>query len=189
MNIVGSAGFNYMDHNPEQDNFHFSLHPQSSIIEYYGVFSLNYLEPENNFAGIFGPSSELLSALAGGERPSLRCGGGGLYGKSYLPITWIMCARRQHFNFARRALGLCAAWPGSESASLISFPRLPANREVMHYVETCLKIALNCYKKSAQKLALDTYIMAVDETPGVSADSFILSIQTFGLRFASDPVV
>ncbi|KAM7540871.1 hypothetical protein Aperf_G00000027912 [Anoplocephala perfoliata] len=169
MNVIGSAGFNYMDHNPEQETLHFSLHPQSPIIGYYDGFFLNYLEPENNFAGFYGPSRELLSALADGERPSLKCGGGGLYGKSYLPITWIMCARRQHFNFARRALGLFAAWPGSESSSLISFPRLPANREIIHYVETCINIALNCYKKSAQKLALDAYIMSVDETPGVHA--------------------
>ncbi|KAM3172488.1 hypothetical protein ACTXT7_014424 [Hymenolepis weldensis] len=168
LKLTGYAGFNYVEYT-SNETYKFNTHPQIPIKSYCLGFYMNYIEPENNLCGKIGPSSELLSALAGGEEPTLRCGGGGgLYGVSYLPIVWLMCVKRQHFNFIRRAIGLNAAWPGNEALSLITYPRLPANRELNQFIETSLRCVLNCNNGKAMQFAFDLYYFSNNETPGVS---------------------
>ncbi|KAL5111201.1 Proteasome activator complex subunit 4 [Taenia crassiceps] len=111
----------------------------------------------NKICGIFGVSRMLLAAYADGEAPSLRCGGGGCFGMSYLPLAWLVCARRQHACFVRSALQSAAVWPGSESTALFTRCRLPANSQSLRLVEICARIGLTSNKKSAFKLAMKVF--------------------------------
>lgn len=172
LKLTGYAGFNYVKYT-SNEAYKFNTHPQIPIKSYCLGFHMNYIEPEYTLYGKIGPSSDLLSALAEGEEPTLRCGGGGgSYGVSYLPIVWLMCVKRQHFNFICRAIGLNAAWPGNEALSLITNPRLPANWELNRFIEMSLRYALNCNKKNAMQFAFDLYYFSNNETPGVRIHSF-----------------
>ncbi|KAL5961925.1 Proteasome activator complex subunit 4A [Taenia solium] len=108
----------------------------------------------NKICGIYGVSRALLAAYADGEAPSLRCGGGGCFGMSYLPLAWLVCARKQHAKFVRSVLRSGAVWPGSEATALFTHCRLPANSQSLRLVEVCARIGLTSNKKGAFKLAL-----------------------------------
>ncbi|VDL57993.1 unnamed protein product [Hymenolepis diminuta] len=165
--IIVYAGFNYVEYT-DDEAYEFNTHPQIPIRTYCLGFYRDYIEPENNLCGKIGPSSELLSALSREEKSSLECGGGGgIYGVSYLPIVWLMCAKRQHFNFIRRAIGLNAAWPGTKALSLITNPRLPANQELNRLIESSLRLALNCNNMDVEEFAVNVYYLTVNEMPGV----------------------
>lgn len=111
----------------------------------------------NKICGIYGVSRALLAAYADGEAPSLRCGGGGCFGMSYLPLAWLVYAWEQHTKFVRSALQSAAVWPGSEATALYTRCRLPANSQSLRLVEVCARIGLTSNKKGAFKLALKIF--------------------------------
>ncbi|VDO05091.1 unnamed protein product [Rodentolepis nana] len=166
--VVVYAGLNYAEYT-KNETHEFNTHPQVPIKNYCLGFHRDYIEPEDEFLGKIGPSSELLAHLARGENSSLRLGGdGGIYGASYLPIVWLMCARRQHFDYIRRAIGLNAAWKATEALSLFANPRLSANRELNQLVETSLRIALHCTNWDMEEFAMDIHYLTSNEVPGAT---------------------
>ncbi|KAM3180659.1 hypothetical protein ACTXT7_015859 [Hymenolepis weldensis] len=170
---ISNAGFNHTEHSLDQEDFNFTIHPQPTSTNYSISSYFDYIEPETiNDSAISGPSSELLSALVAGNTPTLRCGGGGNYGISYLPIIWIMCARRQHFNFVSRMIGRHATWPGTEATALITYPRLPVNRELIQYVETSIRLGLNCFQGHAYQMLEAVYNIT---TYGMSGGDALLA--------------
>ncbi|VDN99402.1 unnamed protein product [Rodentolepis nana] len=167
LQVISVAGFNDMDHTLFPEHLGFTIHPQSKNSQYI-TCHLDYLEPEDiKRYAIRGPSSELLSALVAGKTPALRCGGvGGNYGFSYLPIVWIMCARRQHLNFVRRTISRQATWPGTEAIALYTYPRLPVNRELIQCLESSIQLSVNCLRDLAHKTFMAVYLLANLRTSG-----------------------
>nr|CDS29302.1 Proteasome activator complex subunit 4 [Hymenolepis microstoma] len=184
--VVAYAGFNYVEYTKDEA-CKFNTHPQIPIKTYCLGFYRDYIEPEDDLCGKIGPSSELLACLTRGETSSLRLGGdGGIYGASYLPIVWLMCARRQYFNFIRRAIGLNAVWEGTEALSLFTNPRLPANRELNRLVESSLRIALNCSNIYLEEFAVNIHYLTSNEVPGMTTTLTRLFVDFMKSCFESD---
>nr|CDS15427.1 Proteasome activator complex subunit 4 [Echinococcus granulosus] len=111
----------------------------------------------HKICGMHGTSRALLAAYADGEAPSLRCGGGGCFGMSYLPLAWLLCARKQHTNFVCTVLHSAAVWPGSEATALFTRCRLPANSQSLRLVDICARIGLTSNKNGVFKLAMKVF--------------------------------
>ncbi|VDM16820.1 unnamed protein product [Hydatigera taeniaeformis] len=111
----------------------------------------------HKICGIYGASRTLLTAYSDGEAPSLRCGGGGCLGLSYLPLAWLVCALKQHTNFVSHALQSASVWPGSEVTALFTYCRLPADSQSLRLIEVCARIGLTSNNKGTFKLALKVF--------------------------------
>ncbi|VUZ45523.1 unnamed protein product, partial [Hymenolepis diminuta] len=69
-------------------------------------------------------------------------------------------------------IGRHATWPGTEATALITYPRLPVNRELTQYVETSIRLGLNCFQGHAYQMLEGVYNIT---TYGMSGGDALLA--------------